>query len=468
MRLIILLLLIGFCSTQAPVRAIAAPFGSDGVKDIADNGSHRIQITKDLESLVEPEIIVNVPEKTYGDPEFQLEVSSNSEGALSFTILEGTAAEISPEGLITIFEAGQVSIEIRQAATAEFDEGVLVIQLEIAKANLVVTVDNQSRIYGDEDPVFTVQYSGFKYSDTFSDLDSEPLLSSAATIDSPVGAYSIDADHASDNNYEISYVSGVLTINKAALTAKAENKSRAFNAENPEFTIEYTGFKINEDASTLESEPIVSTIATEASPVGQYILEITGGVSVNYELSYINGQLTITKANQVIAFEPLTSPVFNTLPPFTLEATSDSDLQVSYTVSSGPASVSFALLTLSGELGTVTIEATQAGNENYNSAAPVSRSFEVVLDPILGVDEGLGNISIYPNPAKEEFFIESLSVQVVEVSLIDAKGMKINLNIQQVNQELLVDVRTIPNGLYVLRMKTMPGQYMTRKIAVKK
>jgi len=370
--------------------------------------------------------------------------------------------------LITILEAGQVSIEIRQAATAEYSEGVVVVQLEIAKANLVVSVDNYSRIYGDEDPVFTVQYSGFKNGDTFSDLDSEPLLSTPATIDSPVGAYSIDADHASDNNYEISYVSGVLTINKASLTASAEDKSRIFNVPNPEFTIEYTGFKINEDALTLETAPTASTLATEDSPVGQYLIEVSGGVSVNYEFIYINGQLTITKANQVITFEPLTSPVLNTLPPFTLEATSDSDLPVNYSVSSGPASVSSGILTLSGELGMVTVEATQSGNENYNPADPVSRSFEVVLDPVLGVDEGLRDIRIYPNPATEEFFIESPIVKILGVSLVDSKGIRIDLNSQMVNDKLLVDIRFVPNGLYILRIQVNFGKDIIRKILIKK
>jgi hypothetical protein len=56
----------------------------------------------------------------------------------------------------------------------------------------------------------------------------------------------------------------------------------------------------------------------------------------------------------------------------------------------------------------------------------------------------------------------------LEVSLIDAKGMKLNLNVQRINQEFLVDVRAIPNGLYVLRIKTIQGKYLTRKIAVKK
>ena len=448
----LLLFLMGFYSIQAHF----------------NHSDDRVYVAEVSESLAEPEINVNVPEKTYGDPEFELDVSSNSEGVFSFSILDGTAAEISPEGLITILEAGLVSIEIRQAATAEYSEGVLVVQLEIAKANLVVSVDNHSRIYGDEDPVFTVQYSGFKNGDTFSDLDAEPLLSTTATIDSPVGAYSIDAGHASDNNYEISYVPGILTINKASLTAKAEDKSRVFNSENPEFSIEYTGFKINEDALTLEEAPTASTLATEDSPVGQYSIEVTGGLSENYEFSYINGQLTITKANQNISFDALVSPVYNTLPPFALLATSDSDLEVNYVVSSGPASVSSGILTLSGELGIVTVEASQSGNENYNPATPVSRSFEVILDPILGVDEGLRDIRVYPNPATDEFFIESPSMKILRVSLVDSKGIKIDLNSQIMNDKLVVDIRFVPNGLYVLRMQVNSGQELLRKILVRK
>ncbi len=120
----LLLFLMGFYSIQAHFSH------SDG----------RVYVAEVSENLAEPEINVNVPEKTYGDPEFELEINSNSEGEFSFSILEGTAAEISPEGLITILEAGLVSIEIRQEATYEYSESVLVVQLKNAKANLLVSV----------------------------------------------------------------------------------------------------------------------------------------------------------------------------------------------------------------------------------------------------------------------------------------------------------------------------------------
>jgi len=77
MRLAILLLfLIGFYPVKAHFSI------SDGREDVADNRNHTIQI------LEEPEITIDVPTKTYGDPEFELEISSNSEGAFSFSILE--------------------------------------------------------------------------------------------------------------------------------------------------------------------------------------------------------------------------------------------------------------------------------------------------------------------------------------------------------------------------------------------
>jgi hypothetical protein len=62
--------------------------------------------------------------------------------------------------------------------------------------------------------------------------------------------------------------------------------------------------------------------------------------------------------------------------PFTLGATASSGLAVSYAVTSGPATVAGNVVTLTGA-GTVTIQATQAGNTTYAAATPVSQTFTV-------------------------------------------------------------------------------------------
>lgn len=78
--------------------------------------------------------------------------------------------------------------------------------------------------------------------------------------------------------------------------------------------------------------------------------------------------------------------VFNPLPPraaneqaFSIDATATSGLSVTLAVTAGGniASISENMVTLSGQVGTVTITATQAGNGNYLAAKPVTQTFKV-------------------------------------------------------------------------------------------
>ena len=80
--------------------------------------------------------------------------------------------------------------------------------------------------------------------------------------------------------------------------------------------------------------------------------------------------------NQTITFNPI-SDKETTASPFNLNATASSGLPISYTVVSGPATVSGNIVTLTGVAGEVVIQADQAGDSNYNAAAPISQSFEV-------------------------------------------------------------------------------------------
>ena len=62
---------------------------------------------------------------------------------------------------------------------------------------------------------------------------------------------------------------------------------------------------------------------------------------------------------------------------FVLSASSSSGLTVTYSVLSGPATISGATLSLSG-LGSVTVRASQAGNAAFLSAPPVDQTFSVI------------------------------------------------------------------------------------------
>lgn len=89
---------------------------------------------------------------------------------------------------------------------------------------LEITADNKSKVYGQSDPEFLISFSGFVNGDDASDLTTPPAIN----IDGDgvnVGEYDILVAGAQANNYEITYVNGMLNIDKALLTVSANNQS---------------------------------------------------------------------------------------------------------------------------------------------------------------------------------------------------------------------------------------------------
>jgi hypothetical protein len=91
--------------------------------------------------------------------------------------------------------------------------------------------------------------------------------------------------------------------------------------------------------------------------------------------SNFNG--TLDTSYQAISFPQIPNK-FNTFPPFVVEATSTSGLEVILNILSGPATVAGHTITLTGDTGVVVVEATQPGNTQYDPADPVVQSFHVI------------------------------------------------------------------------------------------
>ncbi len=83
---------------------------------------------------------------------------------------------------------------------------------------------------------------------------------------------------------------------------------------------------------------------------------------------------------QYITFNPLPDHL-STDNPFLVEATTNQGLDVQFSVEEGPATIEGNVVTLTGEPGTVTITASQPGNDTVAPAENVSQSFEVI-DPL--------------------------------------------------------------------------------------
>ncbi|MGI4750720.1 MAG: PA14 domain-containing protein [Janthinobacterium lividum] len=86
-----------------------------------------------------------------------------------------------------------------------------------------------------------------------------------------------------------------------------------------------------------------------------------------------------TAVDQTITFAAISAKTVGDAP-VALAATASSGLAVSFSVVSGPATISGSTLTITGD-GTVVVQASQAGNASFNAANTVSQSFVVSPAP---------------------------------------------------------------------------------------
>ncbi len=95
----------------------------------------------------------------------------------------------------------------------------------VGQADLIVVASNGTMTYGGTPPTISASYTGFANGDTAASLTTQPTCTSAATSSSAVGSYSSSCSGAADPNYNISYVTGSVTVSPAPLTVTASSAS---------------------------------------------------------------------------------------------------------------------------------------------------------------------------------------------------------------------------------------------------
>jgi len=165
--------------------------------------------------------------------------------------------------------------------------------LTITPATLLVTADSFSKVYGDADPTFTYQSSGYKFAD-----DENTVLTGSLTRDAGEhvanGPYAItQGTLASNADYSVEFVGGTLSITPASLTVTADNKTMAYGAAHlPPLTYSYDGLKLSDTSSVFTGA--LATTALVTSPFGTY--PITQGsldAGSDYTIAFTDGTLSV-------------------------------------------------------------------------------------------------------------------------------------------------------------------------------
>ncbi len=319
-----------------------------------------------------------IPSQTYGGT---LILGATASSGLAIVYITSTPATISIAGNVATFiGAGAANITATQPGNGTYSLAPNVPRnFTVNKAVFTVKADNQTRLYGQANPVFTISYSGFVNGDNMSVITMLPTATCPAIATTAVGNQTITAAGGVVNsNYTIAYATGTLVIIKATFIATAVDTFRVYGIANPVFRILYAGFTNGQTNALISPKPIASaaTATSTASAGATYPINLTGTGTTNYNLILTTGSLTITQKTQTITFAVIPAKTYGN-PPFALSGSASSALPVTFT-SSDPTIASIAGITVTIlQPGSVTITATQPGNINFSSATAVSKLFTI-------------------------------------------------------------------------------------------
>jgi hypothetical protein len=246
-----------------------------------------------------------VTSRTYGDAAFDLGATSSSGLPVAYTVNSGP---ISLNGsLATITGAGSVSITASQPGTTIYDPATSVTRtFSISKATLTVTPAPTNKVYGTT-VTLNGTITGFKYNDAgtmVGESDGQPATAA-------VGRYVIFARGVSftsgdQANYVLQFLTPptgtFLAVTAAPLTITANSLTKAYGqAAQLGFTA--TGLKNSDSVAsvTLASDGTAATVVPSATPYPITVSEAIGTGLSNYTITYVNGTLTVGKANLTIS-----------------------------------------------------------------------------------------------------------------------------------------------------------------------
>ncbi len=211
-------------------------------------------------------------------------------------------------------------------APASVSTGNRYVFAESATQVITFTTTDESKIYGNTATItdnYTIASSGiaglenvyneivsggsvsisdvFSVNPTFATTDLSDNPSDGTVVAANVGTYKIIASDGTVNSgYSLSFInSGRLTINRKEITVTAADKTKTYGDANPVLT-----YAVTEDLTGLASVTgDLATTATTTTNVGDVTITqgtVTNATNANYDITFVNGTLTIEKADLII------------------------------------------------------------------------------------------------------------------------------------------------------------------------
>jgi uncharacterized repeat protein (TIGR03803 family) len=216
------------------------------------------------------------------------------------------ALDVAPSAAVSTNEyspAGEYPITINEGSDENYQLNYFAENLIILPAPLHVTANDQTRNYGEDNPKFTFNYSGFLNGDDASGLDTQPQAFCVAYSLSPPGSYAINLSTLpEDNNYTFIYHSGMLVVTRATQTITV-NAMPTFTAGDPEYPLVATsssGLTVVLESSNTDVVMITTDKKLSIISAGQSIITASQPGDQNYEPAEIVQLPVVVKEKEII------------------------------------------------------------------------------------------------------------------------------------------------------------------------
>ena len=238
-----------------------------------------------------------LPVKTAIDPDFNPSATASSGLPVMYTS-NNTAVATIVNNQIHIVGTGTSIIRATQPGNSVYDIAPAVTQtLTVVRASQTIALNPLPRkTYGDASfDAGAVASSGLPVTYSSSNTSVAVIENGLVRIVG-LGVTQITAAQAGNAQYDPASNVQPLTVGKTQLFITAENKTRYQGQNNPGFTVTVSGFVNNDDIHSLATPVKLSTTATISSAPGMYDIIVSGATSLNYDLVFVNGKLTVEPA----------------------------------------------------------------------------------------------------------------------------------------------------------------------------
>ena len=109
------------------------------------------------------------------------------------------------------------------------------------------------------------------------------------------------------------------------------------------------------------------------------------------------------------------------------------------------------------------------GNGNPADTLPAPKSLQVIANDGTGAHAG-APLRVHPNPTDDLLFVELSGAEIANMALYDLQGRMVagvHAGTPQPGTTATLDVKSLPAGVYVLRVTDMEGREHLRKVVKK-